>query len=275
MKRFVRIVIGCFAIAILAMIAATTLAPGPRGDPEYRPSIAKPAYLPNKGPAACIDHGHYNTHRANGTYLPFKRLLEVDGYRVALLRGEFTAESLGFCDLVVVANARGAGKPRLLGVDLPFPASGKPEDPAFTPAEIATVSNWVKGGGSLLLAAGDHPFGAASMGLAQAFGVSMLGGAADTPQSPQPGTHTILNGVTRVATFTGQSLAGPGTPLLPRPDGRNQALALEFGKGRLVIIADPDALTAQRENGRRWGFAANNDNATLARNIARWLSRKL
>jgi hypothetical protein len=113
--------------------------------------------------------------------------------------------------------------------------------------------------------------------------------------------HPITNGrskderVRRVVTFTGQSLASQsGSPLLvlghgavdyvpPGPtfqaraaDGRAQAIALDIGNGRVVVMAEAAALTAQIDDrGDRFGMQlAGADNQQFALNIVRWLSRR-
>lgn len=129
--------------------------------------------------------------------------------------------------------------------------------------------------------------------------------------------HPITRGrgaaeeVRRVLTFTGQSLAGPPgstallaladgaveyPPTAPRVDrdggdvrvsmeygdpfpaaGRAQALALEHGTGRVVVLADAGMLRAQRpRGGPPVGMnVAGYDNRQLAINVMRWLSRAL
>jgi hypothetical protein len=129
--------------------------------------------------------------------------------------------------------------------------------------------------------------------------------------------HPIIRGrkeaerVRRVVTFTGTSLRGPagavpflalsdaatdrppGTPRVKRDggdvriemdygepvgaSGRAQGLALEFGAGRMVVLADAGMLRAQRPRGdlpvgmNVPGY----DNRQLALNIIHWLSRAL
>ena len=112
--------------------------------------------------------------------------------------------------------------------------------------------------------------------------------------------HPITNGrspnerVKRVVTFTGQSLASTsGTALLvlgdsavdyvpPPPtfqgrpaNGRAQAIALEIGKGRVFVMAEAAALTAQIDDkGDRFGMQLSGaDNQQFALNIVRWLGR--
>jgi hypothetical protein len=112
------------------------------------------------------------------------------------------------------------------------------------------------------------------------------------------GDHAITRGrddrerINRVLSFTGQSLKGPqgSTPLLKLSDaaygvfdgnkpqqarmssavGRSQALALEFGKGRVVVFGEAAMLTAQDRN-----FGMNYpgiDNRQMALNVMHWLT---
>jgi hypothetical protein len=96
----------------------------------------------------------------------------------------------------------------------------------------------------------------------------------------------------RVLSFTGQSLKDPqgSAPILklsdaaydvfdgnkPQPAkigsaaGRSQAVALEFGKGRVVVFGEAAMLTAQEKN-----FGMNYpgiDNRQLALNVMHWLT---
>jgi len=129
--------------------------------------------------------------------------------------------------------------------------------------------------------------------------------------------HPLLDGrsaaerVERVLTFTGQSLVGPpgttaflalsddaterppGTPRVERDGGdvritmeygepvpargRAQGLALEHGRGRVVVLGEAGLLRAQRESGGRL-VGMNHpgcDNRQLALNLMHWLSRAL
>jgi nitrogen fixation-related uncharacterized protein len=129
--------------------------------------------------------------------------------------------------------------------------------------------------------------------------------------------HPITQGrdgsetVKRVMTFTGQSLKGPanskafmklGDSAVDRPatirfeksgsdknvlitygdpvpaTGRAQGLALEFGKGRVVVLGEAAMLTAQRDGKTKKPFGMNVqgiDNRQLALNIMHWLSKVL
>jgi len=127
-----------------------------------------------------------------------------------------------------------------------------------------------------------------------------------TRDSALLGDHAILNGrsdaerISRVMTFTGQALdPGPNGVTLLRlsptareypyrvsreSQGRSaaglaQAVAVEYGKGRVVVLGEAAALTAQRlqsANGETLLMGMNRDgidNQQFALNIVRWLMR--
>lgn len=114
--------------------------------------------------------------------------------------------------------------------------------------------------------------------------------------------HPITNGrsarerVSRVVTFTGQSLRStPGTALLTLGDsatdyvhvgsqlearsatGRSQAVVLGIGRGRVVVMGEAAALTAQVDDrGQRFGLQLPGfDNQQFALNILHWLTHLL
>lgn len=339
---------------ILALAAAGWLAAAPAWaqqgpDTAWTPTVAHPAYTAN-GPRVGIDEAHLNFHTSTGNYRPFAALLGLDGYRVAASTAPFTRTSLAAFDVLVIANARGGTGPDALS-------------PAFTAEERAAVREWVRGGGSLLLIADHAPFGTAAEALSREFGVEMSQGfTRDTaPGRAQGnpsflrydrengllGAHAILQGrdaserVSRVVTFTGQSLSiPPGASALlrlsptaedrapPTPDearqqaarrqrmvdsvvaaaraggrndssmvvlsgagpgdapptfvsaaGRAQGVAMEFGAGRVVVLAEAALLSAQviqipgRETMRMGMNVPGSDDQQFALNLLHWLSR--
>jgi hypothetical protein len=125
-----------------------------------------------------------------------------------------------------------------------------------------------------------------------------------TRESRLLGAHPIIgedgrqDSINRVVTLTGQALDGPvhasrllmfsGTAYeLPRSDslpeertpvpGLAQALAMEHGRGRVVILGEATVLTSQvvsdgRQSERIGLQRANSDNELFARRIMAWLS---
>ena len=97
--------------------------------------------------------------------------------------------------------------------------------------------------------------------------------------------------MSRVATFTGQSLVGPSSSVLLfrfgenavdrlPPDqtqtasaaGRAQGIALEFGKGRVIVLGEAAMLTAGDGADQAGGLdKVGVENRRLALNALRWL----
>jgi hypothetical protein len=309
------VLVAVVAVLIAAVVAAvfTALHEAQRADYGWDPAVARPTFESER-PRVVIDEAHHNASTAGigGRYWPFGRLLRADGYDVRRGTDPFSAASLDSVDILVIANASGAPRPQFLGINLPVRTDRKRDDPAFTPEEIDTVRAWVERGGSLLLIADHAPMGAAAEALSAAFGVTMHKGFVEVPdelsdpllfsrENGRLGEHPILFGagpdtaVSRVMTFTGQSLDGPagaavllelpenaveyvpvGADLVPRPAGRAQGLALERGRGRVVILGEAGMLTAQVAKGEPFGMnLPGNDNRQLALNVMHWLSRTL
>lgn len=219
--------------AVLALtLAAPAVAQQQMVDPDFRPTVERPAYAQGAGPVVVIDEAHANFHRAEGQYAPFAALLRADGYRVRAGTLAFDAGGLEGVDVLVIANA-GATQQR-------------PTPPAFTEAEGAALEAWVRNGGKLLLIADHTPFGAAAEALAARFGVRMGTGYAfamtddlnftSTLTYPAEafGDHPIITGrgdgerVDSVTAFTGQSLQGAdgAVVLLPMTVGAREAADL-------------------------------------------------
>jgi hypothetical protein len=272
----------------LSVAAVCAAAIGPQNDtaeqiadPDFKPSIEKPAYTAAR-PIVVLDEAHANFHTASGRYKPFADLLQADGYRVISGTQSFTSASLRDAQVLVIANALGSS---ITAANINDPP------PAFTGAECDAVRDWVRAGKSLLLIADHAPFGATAAALASRFGVEMGKGYAWAVNNngPEPsttmvysrengllGAHAITRGVTRVVAFTGQSLSVPsgavvllrfGSPAYESPGadsqadiaafrdgkpttarnitGRAQGLAFDYGKGRVVMVGEAAMFSAQ------------------------------
>jgi hypothetical protein len=173
----------------------------------------------------------------------------------------------------------------------------------------------VKGGGALLLIADHAPFGGAASALASSFGVEMSKGYTFDPKNSVEGSptqlifsrenkllanHPITEGrgekerLNLLRSFTGQSLKGPegsaGILLLSdtaadRPvydskesvsaAGRAQAIALKFGKGRVLVQGEAAMLSAQVSGPDKRTMGMNvpgNDDRQYVLNLMHWLS---
>ena len=297
MKRLATI---CLLLAVSSVAGLAQQLP----DPEFDTSVANPAYK-KEGPRILFDEAHHNFHTTEGRYKPFVDVLMNDGYRVIRNRQPFTKSSLSSFKVLVIANALGAEEMDDNGAD----------GSAFTEEECQAVQDWVKSGGALLLIADHAPFGGAAAALGSRFGVDMSKGftydeANSAPNSPSLlifsrenkllATHPISEGrdqnekLNMVQSFTGQSLKGPedsvailklGDTAKDTPNreaessvsaaGRAQAIALKFGKGRVVVQGEAAMLSAQiaGQNKQKMGMnVPGNDNKQYALNVIHWLS---
>jgi hypothetical protein len=252
-----------------------------------------------------FDEAHHNFHTTDGRYKPFVDLLSNDGYRVVRNRQSFSKSTLASFKILVIANALGAEELDDDGAD----------KAAFTDEEIQAVQDWVKGGGALLLIADHAPFGGAAAALASRFGVDMSKGYTFDPQNSVAGaptqlifsrenrllaTHPITEGrgekerLNLVRSFTGQSLKGPegSTAILVLSDaaidrsnfasqesvpaaGRAQAVALKFGKGRVLVQGEAAMLSAQVSGSDKRAMGMNvpgHDDRQYVLNVMHWLS---
>jgi hypothetical protein len=291
--------------AFCALILLTTLAFSQQApDPEFNTSIENPAYKKD-GPRVMFDEAHHNFHTTEGRYKPFVDLLMSDGYRVIRNRQPFTKTSLSSYKILVISNALGAEEDDDEGAD----------KSAFTDEEIQAVHDWVKDGGALLLIADHAPFGGAAAALSSRFGVEMNNGYTFDEQNSVAGSpshlifsrenkllasHPITEGrsenerLNLLRSFTGQALRGPkeSVAILKLSDtathspnfqqnlvasaaGLAQAVALKFGKGRVVVQGEAAMLSAQvsgPENRRMGMNVPGNDNKQYVLNVMHWLS---
>jgi hypothetical protein len=273
-------------------------------DPQFNASVAHPAYK-DDSPRVMFDEAHHNFLTTEGRYKPFVDLLINDGYRVIRNRQTFVKARLSGFKILVIANALGAEEDDDEGAD----------KTAFTSEEIDAVADWVKGGGALLLVADHAPFGGAASVLSKRFGVEMSMGYTFDPKNSVAGSpsdlifsrenkllanHPIADGrnederIKLVRSFTGQSLKGPegSVEILKLADsatdkpayeaetstpaaGRAQAIALKFGKGRVVVQGDAAMLSAQISGQDKRTLGMNvpgNDDKQYTLNLMHWLS---
>ena len=292
------------AICVLLLLMCLPVLAQQQADPEFDTSVANPAYKKD-GPRVMFDEAHHNFHTTDGRYKPFVDLFVNDGYNVIRNRQSFSKTRLSGFKILVIANALGAEEDDDEGAD----------KSAFNDDEIAAVADWVKGGGALLLIADHAPFGGAAATLANRFGVDMGKGYTFDPQNSVAGSptqlifsrdnkllanHPIAEGrnenerVKLVRSFTGQSLKGPegSVEILKLSDsatdsptyqaetsvsaaGRAQAIALKFGKGRVVVHGEAAMLSAQISGAEKRTMGMNtpgNDNKQYALNLMHWLS---
>jgi S1-C subfamily serine protease len=275
MTRDVRLL---FAIALFMNIGSGARAQQ-FADPEFDAKVDRPAFT-DRHPEVLFDEAHNNFHTADGRYKPFAELIRNDGFVVKPNKEKFASGSLKDCAILVVANAQGA----------PLMRSPEAANPAFEAAECDAVFEWVRAGGSLLLIADHHPWGASTERLATRLGVEMGKSTALDPANSETGIpgqlnfsrvnkllgdHPILTGrdgserIDRVLTFTGQSLKGPSgsvallklapsavdqaRPAVPGRNGpaRGRAQGLAFSLGSgKVVVLGEAGMLSAQINGR-------------------------
>jgi hypothetical protein len=288
---------------------------GPQSaDPNFNPSIARPAY-DKRHPRVLFDEAHHNADTMFGRYKPFVDLMTSDGYKLVPGKEGFSKKTLKGYEVLVIVNASGP--------------PGKRDERAFTGEECDAVQDWVSTGGALLLVTDSAPFSNAVSSLSKRFDVDLAKGHTidKTHHSKESGDetelsftrddgliqeHSITRGrdaterINRILTFTGTSVKGPAgsvaflkladtamdvLPPDPNPTSRAleegapnyktlsaadraQGIALQHGKGRVVVLGEAAMLSAEvTTRGFRFGMSVTDtDNRQLALNIMHWLS---
>lgn len=293
-----RVIVALLAAFLLPFAAAAQQ----RADARYKPRIERPAYAAGAGPVVAIDEAHDNFHTLAGKYAPFGALLTADGYRVRASTAPFSAEALSEVGVLVIANARSptAGASAFSAAEI-----AALRDWVSAGGSLLLISDHAPFGTAASRLG--EAFGV-NMGLGY---VAARGGGGVTSQilfrGRQLGEHPILAGrdsaerVRSVRSFTGQSLSVPpgATALLSLPPdalevassadiralaqggsvparsaaGRAQAIALPFGKGRVVVSGEAAMFTEQIVPGIGRVGLLSEDDQQFALNVLHWLSR--
>lgn len=269
-------------------------------DENYKVPTFEPKYRGGNTPTVYIDEAHFNFHTLSGRYKPFAKTLRKDGYRVAPFKEKFSKETLDNVQILVIANAFGAGSNWTL-----------PTKSAFTNEEIRSLNRWVKAGGSLFLIADHMPAPGAVAKLALSFDFVMINGYLYNAGTfddidifgKKDGSLTVdalTEGIKSVATFTGQAFIPAKTATSLLNVGRNYMIYLpselgkvhgsktpkfyakglsqgaysKFGKGKLAVFGEAGMFTAQiADKTKKMGM--NNpkakQNHRLLLNIVHWL----
>lgn len=299
---------------LFLMLAGAPLGAQQVADSAFDASVPAPAHR-GDAPRVVLDEAHRNFHTLGGRYAPFARLLMNDGLQVTAGTVPFTRASLASVGVLVIANA--------LGPDVTDQASGPAFTAAECDAvrdwvreggALLLVADHAPFGSAARLLV--SRFGVTLGGGFVFDSANALEGSPTllvfTATNGLLGAHSILDGrdsterVHRVVSFTGQSLtvpdaaaallrlgpaareartgaeseAGTGVPV----HGRAQALAMRFGRGRIVMLGEAAMLSAQvlryEDDGRpaelRMGMnVPGTDDRQFALNVMRWLSGAL
>jgi hypothetical protein len=296
----------CRVVFAIALFISSPLANAQQiADPHFVPAVAKPAYVFSH-PKILFDEAHNNFHTAVGRYKPFSDLVRQDGYLLTSNKEKLSSQLLKDFDVLIIANALGAEN-----MNAPEASNS-----AFTREECDAVYEWISNGGSLFLIADHYPMGGAASDLAARFSVLLGNGVTGDRSNHDAGTdrswlvfsrenkllgkHPIMNGrnkserISKVVTFTGESVKGPETavPLLKLspsafdrlpPDfekdrpvgGLAQAIAVSLSKGRVVILGEAAMLSAQLGGRNLKPFGMNrpgSDDKQFALNVVHWLT---
>lgn len=280
---------------------------GQVADPDFDTSIAKPAYT-KKHPKVLFDEAHNNFHTSSGRYKPFADLITNDGYVITPNKEKFSRETLKGYQILVISNA--LGHARMGAAEASNPAFTAEESDAVRDwvkgggSLLLIADHAPMGAANQILS---ERFGI-NMSKMYTLDEQNFEKESENPgfivytrESGRLADHAITRGrneserINKVITYTGQSLKGPDDGVaflkladsaqdrLPGPNnqpisaaGRSQGIALKFGKGRVVVLAEAAMLSAQMITGPRpIKFGMNRpgtDNRQFALNVMHWLS---
>src|SRR5262245_13144303 len=275
-------------------------------DPSFDAKVTRPAYV-TAHPKVLIDEAHNNFHTAGGRYKPFATLLSNDGYQVIPNKEKFQLNALKGYDVLVIANALGAASMFLPGADKPAFTETECDvvrNWVRDGGSLLLVADHAPIGAA-------NEILSKRFGIEMSKLHTLDTAHADLKNGGNPGwiiysrengllaDHPITQGrdatekINSVTAFTGQSLKGPqeSAAFLRLADtagdydvktdkevsaaGRSQAIALRFGKGKVVVLGEAAMITAQVTGSNKLKFGMNregNDNKQLALNIMHWLS---
>ncbi len=289
-------------------------------DPGFDATVRRPAAVEARL-RVLVDEAHGNFHTAEGRYRPFAELLRGDGFTVERGQTPFTADALAGFDVLVIANAepperesRGApgsaftpaevtaverwvgngGSLLLIADHAPFGIAARELAAAF---------------GVILHDAHLRDPAHADPDLGSPYVLVFERSEGLIPAHPITRGRGPDEAVQRVVTFGGEALEAPAgaAPLLrladtaeivddpdrgpdqgPDPEVRSaagmaQAVALEHGEGRVVVVGEAAVFTSQvltgevaesmgREELRIGMSRTDTDNRQMALNTARWLA---
>jgi len=278
-------------------------------DPNFDPKVAKPAYT-KKHPKVLFDEAHHNFHTTTGRYKPFADLITSDGYQITPNKQKFSADVLKGFKLLVISNALGAermGAPEASNPAFTDQECDAVRDWVKAGGALLLIADHAPMGAANQVLGQRFGVDMSKMYTADQQNFDKESGNPGfivyTRESGRLADHPITRGrndaerVNKVIAFTGQSLKGPADSvafmkladtaldLMPGPNskpasaaGRAQGIAMKFGKGRVVILAEAAMLSAQLAGPNRMPFGMNRpgiDNRQLALNIVHWLSRLL
>lgn len=279
-------------------------------DTAFRPPIPRPAFAEGKGPVVLIDEAHHNFHTVDGRYAPFAALLRRDGYRVGGLAEPFSERTLSRARVLVIANALHGSNEEAWA--RPIRPAFTPSEVAAVRDWVEKGGSLLLIADHMPFAGAAAELGRA-FGLEFSDGFAVAPDRSGEPfvfsrGDGTLGNHPIVEGrspderVDSIATFTGQgfrAIEGSVVPIfklsegmvLLEPDtawafndstrrrpakGWLQGAALEFGRGRVVVLGEAAMFSAQLAGPQRVPVGMNSPrarhNAQLLLNTVHWLT---
>ena len=255
-----------------------------------------------------FDEAHHNFHKSTGRYKPFAELLTADGYTITPNKQMITPEVLTGHEIFVCSNAFSSQPDSITGrlsAQLAFTA----EECHYLKQWVLNGGNmWLIADHEPAGNAVENLADSFGVNMSKSYTadprnfdkiVLDASWIRFTVENKNLGNHPIIAGskdaerIKAVLSFTGQSLKGPknSVPFLLLSDeaydviniedranariisakGRCQALAMQFGKGRIVVCGEAAMFTSQQgDPGMNF---PGTDNKQLLLNIAHWLSK--
>jgi hypothetical protein len=296
---------------VLRAIGAPT-AEHQRSDEDFNTTVARPAYLKRR-PKVLFDNGHNNADTSNGLYRAFASLISSDGYEVAPNKERFSKRALKDYDVLVTVNASGPPAQRDAAAFTEEECNAV-RDWVSSGGALLLITDHAPFSGAVAELSKRFGVDLTKGYTIDTVRYNKESDDQTelefTRDNGLVAEHPITRGrdpterISRIITFTGTSLKGPdrsvaflkladtAMDVLPPdskavfPDnqprdhktiaaaGRAQGVALEFGKGRVVVLSEAAMLTAQTTpGGLRFGMnVSGTDNRQLALNIMHWLS---
>ncbi len=295
------------AFNCLFLFAACQETPLQRADDEYNVAVSAPYYA-DKKPVLLFDEAHHNFHTTDGLYKPFVSLLMNDGFEIRPVRVKFKADVLSQGKVMVIANAAGDNDLNDQPAFSPDECEAVAKWVGQGGSLLLVADHFPFGSAAQLMASAfgvDFQKGVVSDSVFFAEGTGDHTQIVFSRANRQLKDHPVTAGVERVVIFTGQSLAGPpgATVFLglsphaydmsadvkitrngddsrvevnyadPKPaQGRAVGIAMQHGKGRVVVLGEAAMLTAQKtRDGVKVGMNSNEGNRRLVLNIMHWL----
>lgn len=306
---FATLLLTASALCVLCFPTAAAQEASQIPDPDFNTKIERPAYT-KKRPRVMFDEAHFNVHTTKTGYKAFAEMMANDGYQITPNKDKFSRNTLKGFQVLVIANALGAASPD--DPEAARPAFTREECDAVRDWVRGGGALLLITDHEPAASAAENLAIRFEVGTSKNFAVdksnyfTRTGWAGNLVFSLDKGLlaeHPIISGrdaaerINRVLTFGGQSLTGsanstaflklsetartlftyPARQVEISAADRAQGIALEYGKGRVVVTGEAGMLSAQilKEGQASYPFGMNVpgfDNRQLALNIMHWLS---